>query len=105
MTNLHADLIAIVDSVQIHGPSRYGVLDQTRDIAGQSGDAEPLIQALADDLYENLYIRPSKLGGPRGGVWLAQREFLTALTNANQGTGTWEPGWTIRGTDGRPGSP
>src|SRR5262249_23703757 len=100
MTTLHADLMTIADSVRILGPSRYEILDQTRDVADQRGDAEPLIEVLADDLYETLYLRPSQPGGPRGGVWLAQREYLTALSTANRGTGTWEPGWTIRRSEG-----
>jgi hypothetical protein len=103
MTAVHADLITIADSVQILGPRRYGILGQTRDVADEPGDPEPLVQALANDLYETLYIRPSKPGGPRGGIWLVQREFLSALSAANKGQGTWEPGWTIRGLEGQHG--
>jgi hypothetical protein len=103
MTALHVDLITIADAVQIVGPMRYAILDQARDVEAEGGNGEPLVRALADDLYNNLYVRPSKPGGPRGNVWLVQREFLTALSSANQSQGTWEPGWKVRELDGEHG--
>ncbi len=104
MTDLHPDLITITDAVQIFSASSYRVLDQTRDLEDQTGDAPgdaagdlpPLVAALVGDLYERLYIRPSDPIGPRGSDWLVQRDFLAALSAANTGQGTWDPDWTVR---------
>ncbi len=103
MTGLHPDLITISDAVQIVSATSYRVLDQTRDLGDQPGDAPgtppPLVSALAADLYDRLYIRPSGRGGPRGSAWLVHRDFLTALSAANRGRGAWDPDWTVRQID------
>ncbi len=104
MTELHPDLITIADAVQILSATSYRVLDQTREVEARTGDAPgdasgdlpPLVAALAGDLYERLYIRPSDPVGPRGSDWLVQRDFLAALSAANTGQGTWDPEWTVR---------
>jgi len=100
MTDLHPDLITITDAVEILSATSYRVLDQTRDLDDGAGDAPGdllrLVSALAGDLYDRLYIRPSKPCGPRGSGWLVHRDFLAALSAVNTGRGTWEPDWTIR---------
>ena len=100
MTDLHPDLITITDAVQILSATSYRVLDQTRDLGDKTGDVPgdlpPLVSALAGDLYDRLYIRPSGPGGPRGSDWLVHRDFLAALSAANGGRGTWDPDWTVR---------
>ena len=52
--------------------------------------------ALAEELYGRLYIRPSFPQPPSRADVLAQRDFIADLSTANNGRGTWEPGWTLR---------
>ena len=54
------------------------------------------ISFLSSDIYDHLYIRP-RIRPVRGGpIFIASRDHLAALSAANCGSGTWEPGWTIR---------
>ena len=45
-------------------------------------------------VYAQLYIRPTTPGRTRPDL-LAQRDLVAALSAANTGQGTWEPGWRI----------
>lgn len=57
-----------------------------------------MVSALAAELYFQLYIRPSS--APRTGHdILAERDLVAALSAANEGQGTWEPGWRIGEVD------
>jgi hypothetical protein len=100
MTVLHPDLITLADATQIISATSYRVLDQMRDLGEGTGDPPgdlpPPVAALANDLYDRLYIRPSEPGSPRGAGWLVHRDFLAALSAANTGRGTWDPDWTVR---------
>ncbi len=71
MTHLHADLLAVLEAVEIESPSRYRVLGVLREVPDRIADetgpvARPanLVRALANDLYDRLYIRPV-LANPR----------------------------------------
>ena len=99
MTDLHDDLIAVLDAVEIESPTRYSLLGEVRELGSLDGASptEPgrLVSALTADLYGRLYIRPS----PRPSTeadGLARRDLMAALSAANTGRGTWEAGWTIR---------
>ena len=66
MTPVHDDLLTILDAVEILSPSRYALLGRLRQIpddalSESSSTAGPtlLTLALADHLYEWLYLRPS----------------------------------------------
>ncbi len=102
MTHLHADLLAVLEAVEIESPSRYRVLGVLREVPDRIADetgpvARPanLVRALANDLYDRLYIRPV-LANPRWVDELARRDFLAALSAANNARGAWESGWTVR---------
>jgi hypothetical protein len=98
MTAIHPDLLAVLDSVEILSPSRYAIRGEIRDVAAEEpshSDAIPLLSGLEADLYARLYLRPSPPSPARAVDWLARRDFLTALSSANTGHGTWETGWTI----------
>ena len=92
---IHPDLRTVADAVEVIGPSTYVVLGEIRKIADPR---TPLLPALADDLYSRLYLRPSPHDAPSAD-WRARREWMNALSTANHGTGTWEPGWTVRRID------
>ena len=57
-----------------------------------------------NDLYSRLYVRPTP-GTPAAYNALAQRDHISALSAANNGIGTWEPGWRVVSIeeDGRAG--
>jgi hypothetical protein len=105
MTPIHDDLLAILDVVVIESPRRYTLLGGPREIPddGPAGDTAaqgppPLVSALAIDLYERLYIRPSSPPVAVPDIF-ARRNLTAALSAANTGRGTWEPGWTVRRID------
>ena len=118
MKGLHPDLLTVLNSVEILAPSRYRLLGQdVRDLAIQTtpaatiaspGAAAPgdsfetgpavIVSALAQELYTQLYIRPSN-DTRTGHDLLAGRDLVAALSTANAGQGTWEPGWTIGEVD------
>ena len=65
----------------------------------QNASRDPL-SALADDIYQYLYARPT---GPRTKGRcddLARRVRVAALSAANTGQGTWSGGWVVREMDG-----
>jgi hypothetical protein len=119
----HADLKLIMEAVEIHSPTQYSVFGELRDYSNQppaasvSQTSEPtgtlpaegaILQTLVfqpfleNDLYSRLYVRPT-LGPTAAYNPLAQRDHISALSAANDGTGTWEPGWRVNslGDDGR----
>ena len=106
MMQLHADLIAVLDVVEILSPSCYTVLGEQREhavdgsIRGASQSSEsPMVTALASDLYERLYLRPIRRPRtPRAGE-LLRGDLIATLSAVNTGQGTWERGWSVRELD------
>ncbi len=102
MISIHDDLLVVLDAVEIVSPSRYVLPGEPRELpiaegGGSSLEARPasLVAALAHDLYERLYLRPSPppLAAPDV---LAGSDLLAALSEANSGRGHWESGWSVR---------
>jgi hypothetical protein len=105
MTAIHDDLLAVLDAVEILSPTCYALRGEQREIpngdpsaASPATGPERLVAALAADLYERLYIRPSLPSLTRADV-LATRDLIAALSAANTGRGTWESGWRVRGIE------
>ena len=100
MSAIHADLITMIDAVEIVSPTSFRILGQQHDVSAEAragaGDDAPRVIALADQLYERLYSRPSEPDATLAASWLSHRDFLASLSAANCGQGTWESGWTIR---------
>jgi HopA1 effector protein family/Lanthionine synthetase C-like protein len=111
MIDVNADLLTVIDAVSIESPQRYSLLGMGREIPQRphrdSVSDEPgpaaRVSILGDDLYINLYIRPTELSGRHRADVLTGLDFAASLSAANCGHGTWEPGWTIRAVeeDGR----
>ncbi len=107
MSRIHDDLLIILDAVQIESTRRYNVLAEPREVPAvdqpsPATQAQPgqIISALAGDLYDRLYIRPSPSPLSIDDVF-ARRDLVAALSDANTGRGHWEPGWTVvEGEDG-----
>jgi hypothetical protein len=95
MEAIHPDLLAVSEAVAVESPTRYVLRGEARE-APAVGPA--LVSALQDDLYARLYTRPFAGDAP---PWdfLAQRDHVAALSAANSGTGSWEPGWTAGPAD------
>ena len=108
MNSIHADLLTVLESVEIRNSTSYQLRGQNlRDFSAvkPSGVADvqalaspPIVLALADELYHQLYIRPSHIARTRCDP-LAERDFVAELSAANDGKGTWEPGWKIQEID------
>jgi hypothetical protein len=109
MTPIHADLQATLDAVRVLSPARYALLGEVRDVSeappsDAPGGADrpgtsPLVTLLESDLYERLYTRPVGPAQAPPADDLARRDLVAALSAANSGRGTWEPGWTVTGLD------
>jgi HopA1 effector protein family len=108
----HADLKLVAEAVEIHSPTQYSLLGELRDFAAavpfvspapaQPAAAVPatplFMSVLETDLYSRLYVRPINLAAAPSDL-LAQRDHVSALSAANNGVGTWEPGWRIVSND------
>jgi hypothetical protein len=114
----HPDLRALAESVEIHSPTRYALHGEPRDFApaetpaaapqpaaapttmttnvvvNEVPDAPVFMSALETELYSRLYVRPQPAFAANSDL-LAQRDFTSALSAANDGVGTWEPGWRV----------
>jgi HopA1 effector protein family len=105
------DFRLVAEAVQIKSSSEFTFGGEPRLFSGAplqtSGQevAAPIaefMEALQADLYLSLYCRQS---ASNAGIadFSARRDHIAALSSANCGSGSWEPGWKIVsiGTDGR----
>jgi hypothetical protein len=111
--NMHPDLRTVAEAVRITAPDRYVLDGNERHITGSAGpsaDAETtvravLLRAIENELYYRYYRRPGAphLSDPATASIDTMRSFTAALSAANRGTGTWDPGWQIqeKAPDGR----
>jgi len=103
MNALHDDLLYLLEAVEIESPTRYRLRGEARD-TGETGRAttsgEPesnrLVDSLARAIYDQLYIRPFRSGPPTEIEDIDSDDLTFALSAANTGEGTWEPGWIIQ---------
>jgi hypothetical protein len=105
MSDLHRDLVEVVEAVRIASDIRYSIAGEDRvvpmpgvETASAAGKAplHPVPEALQHDLYTRLYCRSGA-----SSTWvddeLGDRTLVAALSQANTGHGTWEPGWVVQG--------
>jgi hypothetical protein len=106
MSAVHPDFLTVFAAVQVLSPTAYRFRDELREFPGPNPPgpepvapaSEPMfLAALEGDLYSGLYTRPTRTGAPAD--FLAQRDHLSALSAANQGRGSWEPGWQVVGRE------
>lgn len=117
----HDDLKLVLSAVEIHSPTQYSIRGELRDFSniplptpGESltsgvtpdkttpahepdSDAPVFQTFLEGELYSRLYTRPA--AALPASDPLAQRDHVSALSTANNGLGTWEPGWKIGSID------
>ncbi len=105
LDRFHPDLKVIADTVEINSPTEYSLRGERRDyssipVKAASAPGEPrfddpiFLPFLEGELYSQLYLRPTTSNSTATNL-LAQRDFTSALSVANNGRGTWEPGWKI----------
>lgn len=90
-----ADLREVVEAVVIHAADRFTVSGESFELPPGDGGVSAMAQPLANTLYQRLYCRPERHrpGPPRDRR--VARVFVDALSGANCGSGTWEPGWAV----------
>lgn len=104
----HPDVAALAAAVEIVSPIEYRLFGEPRVLSapplegGGPDGATLLLTALEGEIYSRLYVRPRPASGSPTGT-AEQRDFIGALSAANCGTGSWEPGWRVMGVeeDGR----
>jgi hypothetical protein len=95
MSAVHSDFLTVFATVRVLSPTAYRFRDELREFPPPAPPApEPVIlAALEGDLYSRLYTRPARTAAPAD--FLAQRDHTSALSAANNGRGSWEPGWQV----------
>jgi hypothetical protein len=109
MATLHDDLLAALDAAEVTSATGYKFQGEARDLSASASNATPgepspitslgdepaLLAALEGELYARFYTRPTTGHGLAMSDFLARRDLLSALSTANSGRGSWEPGWII----------
>jgi class II lanthipeptide synthase len=96
MPNAAPDLRALAQAVTFPGPGRAAVSGEPLDLPDE---IEARFQRVADALYQRVYCRPRPGPPPAQAGRRAAASFVERLSAANCGTGTWEPGWTVRAVE------
>src|SRR5215213_5518417 len=109
MSRYHDQVAAAFGAVTIHGPTRYSWLGRGShplepSLAAELGEAERrryLTACLREELYCSFYCHgrpvPARWGEPEPSF--ADRRLVAALSHANTGRGSWEPGWRVDRVD------
>jgi hypothetical protein len=95
MLHVTRDLRDIIEAVAIHGGKSITVCDEPAATLSREGGTEAVSLPLAKALYRLLYCRPLQRTNGHGSDTRATRIFIDALSRANSGTGSWQPGWMI----------
>jgi hypothetical protein len=110
MSVVHPDFLRVFTAVKVLSPTAYRFRGETREFpalpppdseAAGTAPGPAFLAALEADLYSRLYTRPTPTGVPPD--VLVHRDHVSALSAANSGQGSWEPGWQLAGRepDGR----
>jgi hypothetical protein len=103
-------IAAALRAVTIRGSTRYAWLGRPSralpaalaDELSESERRRYLAACLREELYCSFYVHgrpvPARWGEPEPAF--ADRDFVGALSEANTGRGSWEPGWEVRCVDG-----
>jgi hypothetical protein len=110
VSRYHDQVAAALEAVTIRGPTRYTWLGRPSQPLAPSLDADLhdserrhyLVSCLREELYHSFYCHggpvPARWGEPEpvsADPWLA-----LSLSEANNGRGSWEPGWTVQRLQG-----
>jgi hypothetical protein len=105
---VHPDLRTIADAAWIAAPDRYVIGGEERRIAEQSENVQAvsataappqaiLLRMVENELYYRLYRQPCEPAAtdPVTAEVDTMRDYSAALSVANCGSGTWDPGWLV----------
>jgi type III HopA1-like effector protein len=104
------EVAAALRAVRICGPTQYAWLGRRSRplpayLAAELAESEGrdyLVACLREELYCSFYCYgrpvPARWGEPEPSF--ADRRLLAAMSQANSGRGSWEPGWTVQSLDG-----
>jgi hypothetical protein len=107
-----ADIVAVATHFVVRSATAYLSAGELRELAEPGAAEAPdpsadgrepaVIRALADEIYGRFYVRPEP-PSPVPRDLAGHRDLINALSDANCGLGTWEPGWRVvrREADGR----
>jgi hypothetical protein len=110
MSDYGEQVVAAVRAATIRSPTRYAWLGRVSRPLSTSHDAEMtgperrryLVSCLREELYSSFYCRgapvPARWGEPEPAV--ADPWLQSAMSQANAGRGSWEPGWTVERLEG-----
>jgi hypothetical protein len=108
-----SDIKDIFESIQLHSPTQYSIKGVVRTVSQaqqqnfalvqafsstlpteDSDDIQTLMPYLENDLYSKFYVKPQDNIAPNA-YSLQARDFISELSKANNGIGTWESGWKV----------
>jgi hypothetical protein len=109
--NRYRDTVAAaLEAVTIRSPTQYAWLGRvSRSLpapvlaeVGHSGRRSHLVTTLGEELYASFYChgRPVPARGAPTAAASADPWLARAMSEANRGCGSWEPGWTIQRLEG-----
>lgn len=108
----HQDIKQIAGLIQIHSETTYQMGDNVRDVANinivdplnvlstdtNQPNRQKMLQVLTTDIYNQYY--NTEIAAVTG---YPESNFIMDLSGSNSGTGTWEEGWVLLGTDAKNG--
>jgi hypothetical protein len=109
--DVHADLKHVASEVEILSDTRYRFRGELRDTQAAGlvplsetgrpvhleGGKPRLLAFVESELYQRLYRRPADGVGRSVVSGGADHAFIESLSEANTGSGTWQPGWRFAG--------
>jgi hypothetical protein len=97
---LHQDICEIIQSIIIQSPVSFSILERSVTLPEsiRASEGNPLVTWLEGELYRSFYIRPLP-HLPTSSEPIHPQSFVTELSSANSGTGSWEPGWIVEHVD------
>jgi hypothetical protein len=107
----HPDLTHVASEVEILSDTRYRFRGELRDTQAAGlvplsetgrpvhleGGKSRLLAFIESELYQRLYRRPADGVGRSVVSGGADHAFIESLSEANTGSGTWQPGWRFAG--------
>ena len=99
MLRITRDLLEVIDAVDLR-EDRIIIGGEPVAIPSCRHADEATVSAVATALYRLLYCRPAQR---INGYWpdvRAARIFVEALSQANSGRGSWQPGWIVKSVEG-----
>jgi HopA1 effector protein family len=93
------ELREIVDAVQIRSFRDFSVEGEAIEALPAADGTDTLAARLATVLYRRKYCRPASGASGSKADSRATRVFVAELSEANCGSGNWEPGWVVKAVE------